>query len=47
MAIKKKEIAVRALGGLVPAYKNYRREGWNLYLIPKEEIFMYNLMGIV
>lgn len=46
-AIKKKDITVRALGGLVPPYKNYRREGWNVYVIPKEEIFMFNLMGNV
>lgn len=46
-AIKKKDIAVRALGGQVPAYKNYRRDGWNVYVIPEEEIFMFNLMGNV
>jgi hypothetical protein len=46
-AIKKKDITHRAMGGSIPAYKNYRREGWNVYLIPKEEIFMYNLTGNV
>jgi hypothetical protein len=46
-AIKKQDIPYRAMGGLVPTYKNYRREGWNVYLIPKEEIFMYNLLGTV
>jgi len=46
-AIKKKDIKVRALGGSVPAYKNYRREGWNVYIIPAEEIFMFNLLGNV
>jgi len=46
-AIKKKDIKIRALGGQVPAYKNYRREGWNVYIIPKEEIFMFNLLGNV
>jgi hypothetical protein len=44
-ALKKKDIQIRALGGLVPTFKNYRREGWNVYIIPKEEIFMFNLMG--
>ncbi len=46
-AIKKKDIRIRALGGSVPAYKNYRREGWNVYIIPAEEIFMFNLLGNV
>jgi hypothetical protein len=46
-AIRKKDITHRAMGGSIPAYKNYRREGWNVYLIPKEEIFMYNLTGNV
>lgn len=46
-AIRKKDITHRAMGGSIPAYKNYRREGWNVYLIPKEEIFMYNLTGTV
>jgi hypothetical protein len=46
-AIKKKDIKIRALGGQVPTYKNYRREGWNVYIIPKEEIFMFNLLGNV
>jgi hypothetical protein len=46
-AIKRKDITHRAMGGSIPAYKNYRREGWNVYLIPKEEIFMYNLTGNV
>jgi len=46
-AIKKKDITIRALGGSVPAYKNYRREGWNVYIIPAEEIFMFNLLGNV
>jgi hypothetical protein len=46
-AIKKQDIPYRAMGGLVPTFKNYRREGWNVYLIPKEEIFMYNLLGTV
>lgn len=44
---RKSLIAVRATGGSIPAYKNYRREGWNVYVIPKEEIFMYHLMGNV
>lgn len=44
---QKSLIAVRATGGLIPTYKNYRREGWNVYVIPKEEIFMYHLMGNV
>jgi hypothetical protein len=42
---RKSIIAIRATGGSIPAYKNYRREGWNVYVIPKEEIFMYHLMG--
>ena len=42
---RKSLIAIRATGGSIPAYKNYRREGWNVYVIPKEEIFMYHLMG--
>lgn len=46
-AIRKKDITHRAMGGSIPAYKSYRREGWNVYLIPKEEIFMYNLTGNV
>lgn len=46
-AIRRKDITHRAMGGSIPAYKNYRREGWNVYLIPKEEIFMYNLTGNV
>jgi hypothetical protein len=44
---RKSLIAIRATGGSIPAYKNYRREGWNVYVIPKEEIFMYHLMGNV
>lgn len=44
---RKSLIAVRATGGSIPAYKSYRREGWNVYVIPKEEIFMYHLMGNV
>jgi hypothetical protein len=42
---RKSLIAMRATGGSIPAYKNYRREGWNVYVIPKEEMFMYHLMG--
>jgi hypothetical protein len=44
---RKSLIAVRATGGSIPAYKNYRREGWNVYVIPKEDIFMYHLVGNV
>ena len=44
---RKSLIAMRSTGGSIPAYKNYRREGWNVYVIPKEEIFMYHLMGNV
>ncbi len=44
---RKALIAVRATGGSIPAYKSYRREGWNVYVIPREEIFMYHLMGNV
>lgn len=46
-AIKKRDIKIRAVAGNIPAYKNYRREGWNVYIIPAEEIFMFNLMGNV
>jgi hypothetical protein len=46
-AIKKRDIKIRAVAGSVPAFKNYRREGWNVYIIPAEELFMYNLMGNV
>lgn len=42
---RKSLIAMRSTGGSIPAYKNYRREGWNVYVIPKEEMFMYHLMG--
>ena len=44
---RKSLIAVRATGGSIPAYKTYRRECWNVYVIPKEELFMYHLMGNV
>lgn len=44
-ALKQKDIGVRVSGGSVPAYKTYRRECWNVYVIPEEEIFMFNLKG--
>lgn len=44
-AINQKNIKCRVSGGGVPAYKNYRRECWNVYVIPEEEIFMFNLKG--
>jgi hypothetical protein len=44
-AIDQKNIKCRVSGGSVPAYKTYRRECWNVYVIPKEEIFMFNLKG--
>jgi hypothetical protein len=44
-AIDQKNIKSRVAGGSVPAYKTYRRECWNVYVIPKEEIFMFNLKG--
>jgi hypothetical protein len=44
-AIDQKNIKSRVSGGSVPAYKTYRRECWNVYVIPKEEIFMFNLKG--
>lgn len=46
-AIKQKDLKERALGGQVPTYKNYRRECWNVYIIPEEEIFMFRLTGNV
>lgn len=46
-AIKQKDLKERALGGQVPTYKNYRRECWNVYVIPEEEIFMFRLTGNV
>lgn len=44
-AINQKNIKARVSGGSVPTYKNYRRECWNVYVIPEEEIFMFNLKG--
>jgi hypothetical protein len=44
-AINQKNIKSRVSGGSVPAYKTYRRECWNVYVIPAEEIFMFNLKG--
>lgn len=44
-ALKQKDIKARVSGGSVPAYKTYRRECWNVYVIPAEEIFMFNLKG--
>lgn len=44
-AINQKNIKSRVSGGSVPAYKTYRRECWNVYVIPEEEIFMFNLKG--
>jgi hypothetical protein len=44
-ALKQKDIKWRVSGGSVPAYKTYRRECWNVYVIPAEEIFMFNLKG--
>jgi hypothetical protein len=44
-AINQKNIKSRVSGGSVPTYKTYRRECWNVYVIPAEEIFMFNLKG--
>lgn len=44
-ALNQKDIEVRVSGGSVPAYKTYRRECWNVYVIPAEEIFIFNLKG--
>ena len=44
-AINQKNIKSRVSGGSVPTYKTYRRECWNVYVIPEEEIFMFNLKG--
>ena len=44
-AINQKNIKSRVSGGSVPAYKTYRRECWNVYVIPEEEIFMFKLKG--
>lgn len=44
-AINQKNIKSRVSGGSVPEYKTYRRECWNVYVIPEEEIFMFNLKG--
>jgi len=44
-ASNQKNIKSRVSGGSVPAYKTYRRECWNVYVIPEEEIFMFNLKG--
>jgi hypothetical protein len=44
-ALKQKDIKWRVSGGSVPEYKTYRRECWNVYVIPPEEIFMFNLKG--
>ena len=41
----KPAIAWRRRGGGIPKVRNYRREGWNVYVIPKEDLFMYNLSG--
>lgn len=46
-ALKQKDIKARMSGGSVPTYKNYRRECWNVYVIPAEEIFMFRLTGNV
>jgi len=46
-ALKQKDVRYRALGGSVPEYKTYRRECWNVYIIPQEEIFMFKLTGNV
>jgi hypothetical protein len=46
-ALKQKDIKARMSGGSVPTYKNYRRECWNVYVIPPEEIFMFRLTGNV
>lgn len=44
-AINQKNIKSRVSGGSVPEYKTYRRECWNVYVIPEEEIFMFSLKG--
>lgn len=44
-AIDQKKIKSRVSGGSMPEYKSYRRECWNVYVIPAEEIFMFNLKG--
>ena len=44
-AINQKNIKSRVSGGSVPEYKTYRRECWNVYVIPEEEIFMFKLKG--
>ena len=44
-AIDQRSIGSRVSGGSVPEYKTYRRECWNVYVIPAEEIFMFNLKG--
>lgn len=41
----KPAIAWRKRGGSIPKPGDYRREGWNVYVIPKEDLFMYNLSG--
>lgn len=41
----KPAIKWRGRGGSTPKIRNYRREGWNLYIIPKEEVFMFTLAG--
>lgn len=41
----KPAIEWRKRGGLLPKIRNYRREAWNVYVIPKEDIFMYTLSG--
>ena len=46
-ALKQKDIKWRVSGGSVPEYKTYRRECWNVYVIPEEEIFMFRLTGNV
>lgn len=41
----KPAIKWRQRGNVTPTMRHYRREGWNVYIIPKEEVFMFTLAG--